>query len=158
MALAPVTACTSDDADAKQPMKSPHSPESVPTPSTTASDTAQPSVRTPPELDADETLAGRQQATTGNADFKFSEGKKGQALIIAVRCQGSGEIKVSVPTVQVSFPLDCVSGEVSTSYNQVVVGGVERSGTVSVKAPSAVKWSMTIGRGKPAQVESSGTA
>lgn len=158
VALASVAACTtSNDADAKQPGKPSRSPTSAPATATAAPGTAQPSVKTPPELDAEETLAGRQEATSGNASFKFTKGEKGQALIVAVRCQGSGEIRVAVQSVDVSFPLECVANEVSTSYNQVVVGGVEHSGTVSVAAPSTVNWSMTIGRGEPAQVESSDT-
>jgi hypothetical protein len=39
----------------------------------------------------------------------------------------------------------------------VLLHGVERSGTVSVEAPSAVRWAVTIGRGEPAQVEPAGT-
>ncbi|MFF4832530.1 hypothetical protein [Streptomyces sp. NPDC001315] len=108
----------------------------------------------PPELDDDETLAGRQSATNGNASLQFSKGRTGDALIVAVRCQGQGKIKVAVPSVHVSFPLECVAGQVSTTYNQVAVSGVDRSGTVSVTAPSAVRWSITIGRGAPAEEES----
>ncbi|MFF0855501.1 hypothetical protein ACFYVM_31300 [Streptomyces sp. NPDC003280] len=107
----------------------------------------------PPELDADETLAGRRKVTTGNASLAFSKGKKGDALIVAVRCQGAGKIKVAVRSVHVTFPLECLADQVSTTYNQVGVGGVDRSGVVSVEAPSSVRWSMTIGRGEPAPEE-----
>ncbi|GAA2455278.1 hypothetical protein GCM10010405_44150 [Streptomyces macrosporus] len=55
--------------------------------------------------------------------------------------------------VDVSFPLECLDDEVSTAYNQVGVAGVERAGTVSVEAPSTVRWSMTIGRGEAATEE-----
>lgn len=105
----------------------------------------------PPELDDGETLAGRQSATNGNATLEFSKGGRGDALIVAVRCQGQGKIKVAVPSVHVSFSLECVAGQVGTTYNQVAVSGVDRSGTVSVTAPSAVHWSVTIGRGAPAE-------
>ncbi|MDX2593241.1 hypothetical protein PV343_13485 [Streptomyces sp. WI03-4A] len=91
--------------------------------------------------------------TTGSASFTYSKGKKGDALIVAVRCQGAGKIKVAVRSVHVTFPLECVADQVSTTYNQVGVGGVDRSGVVSVEAPSSVRWSMTIGRGEPAQEE-----
>ncbi|MFF8970333.1 hypothetical protein [Streptomyces sp. NPDC014995] len=56
--------------------------------------------------------------------------------------------------VHVSFPLECLTGEISTTYNQIAVTGVDRSGNVSVHAPSSVRWSMTIGRGVPAAEES----
>ncbi|WP_235457848.1 hypothetical protein [Streptomyces olivochromogenes] len=107
----------------------------------------------PPELVDDETLVGRQKVTRGNASVAFGQGRKGDALIIAVRCQGAGKIKVAVRSVHVSFPLNCLAGEVSTTYNQVAIGGADRSGVVSVEAPSAVRWSLTIGRGAPAQEE-----
>ncbi|NGO45372.1 hypothetical protein [Streptomyces ureilyticus] len=41
----------------------------------------------------------------------------------------------------------------STTYNQVGVAGVEGKGTVSVRASSTVRWSMTIGRGEAAAEE-----
>ncbi|QQM41146.1 hypothetical protein [Streptomyces liliifuscus] len=111
-------------------------------------------------MDDSETVAGRQGETRGGGTFEFGEGEKGDALIIAVRCQGKGEIKVSVKPVNVGFPLECVDGEAgtttSTTYNQVGVAGVEKKGTVSVLAPSSVRWSMTIGRGKPAEAEALG--
>ncbi|MFH9982695.1 hypothetical protein ACH4ND_26330 [Streptomyces sp. NPDC017179] len=82
--------------------------------------TTQPSLRKPPELDPEESLAGRQKVTTGNANVPYSKGKKGDALTIAVSCQGKGKITVAVRPV-------------------------------SVEASPAVHWSMTIGRGAPAQ-------
>jgi hypothetical protein len=48
-------------------------------------------VKSPPELDDTETVAGRQGETRGGGAFEFSEGKKGDALIVAVRCQGKGD-------------------------------------------------------------------
>lgn len=109
-----------------------------------------------PELDDSETVVARHGETRGGGTFEFGEGEKGDALIIAVRCQGKGEIEVSVKPVNVGFTLECVDSEASTStstYNQVSVAGVEKKGTVSVQAPSSVRWSMTIGRGEPEQAE-----
>ncbi|WP_406100677.1 hypothetical protein OG698_00380 [Streptomyces sp. NBC_01003] len=106
-------------------------------------------MKSPPELDGTETVAGRQSGTRGGRTLEYRKGEKGQDLIIAVRCRGKGEIKVSLNPVKVSFPLKCVGGEVTTTYNQVGVAGVEKKGTVSVQAPSTVRWSMTIGRGEP---------
>ncbi|MFJ9543621.1 hypothetical protein ACIRPX_41265 [Streptomyces sp. NPDC101225] len=156
-ALFPVAACTSDPTDAKQPAPStstaqPGSATVAATPSST-----QPPVEKPPELEPDETLAGRQKATTGNASIEFSGGKKGDALIVAVRCQGKGTVKVAVRSVHVTFPLECLADQVSTTYNQLDVSGVNRSGVVSVEASSAVRWSLTVGRGTPVQEESPGT-
>ncbi|MCZ4511461.1 hypothetical protein O3Q52_25385 [Streptomyces sp. ActVer] len=119
------------------------------------------SVKSPPELDDSETVVARQGETRGAGTFGFGEGEKGDALIIAVRCQGEGEIEVSVKPVNVGFPLECVDGEASTAtstststtYNQIGVAGAEKKGTVSVLAPSSVRWSMTIGRGEPQRGE-----
>jgi hypothetical protein len=169
--LALAVACGSDRTDVASP------PEPA-TPSTTAP-AASPSseqdsaphsdsdlhsdsnpVKSPPELDDSETVAGRQGETRGSGTFEFGEGEKGDALIIAVRCRGKGEIKVSVKPVNVGFPLECVDGEASTTtsttYNRIGVAGVEKKGIVSVLAPSSVRWSMTIGRGEPAQAPESG--
>ncbi|MFH8774930.1 hypothetical protein [Streptomyces sp. NPDC017958] len=91
--------------------------------------------------------------TTGSASISFNKGKKGDALIVAVSCQGTGKIKVAVQSVHASFPLECLADQVSTTYNQLAISGVDRSGVVSVEAPSSVHWSMTIGRGEPPQEE-----
>ncbi|MFE4683000.1 hypothetical protein ACFRNJ_19515 [Streptomyces sp. NPDC056721] len=107
------------------------------------------SVKSPPELDGTETVAGRQSGTRGGRILEYRKGQKGQDLIVAVRCQGKGEIKVSLNPVKAGFSLKCVDGEVTTNYNQVGVTGVEKKGTVSVQAPSTVRWSLTIGRGEP---------
>ncbi|MFI2906957.1 hypothetical protein ACG2OD_01625 [Streptomyces sp. PDY-4] len=37
-------------------------------------------------------------------------------------------MKVAVKTVNVSFPLECLAGETTTTYNQVGVSGVEKPG------------------------------
>ncbi|WP_158691052.1 hypothetical protein [Streptomyces sp. 351MFTsu5.1] len=110
-------------------------------------------MQTPPELDVSETLAGRQEMISGGASLAFSKGRKGQTLIIAVRCQGEGKIKVAVRSVHVSFSQPCVADESSTVQNEVALPGADRGGVVSVEAPSAVRWSMTIGHGAPVQEE-----
>ncbi|MCF1595583.1 hypothetical protein [Streptomyces muensis] len=153
VSLSLLTACTSGDTGGKKTADSNHASPTDQSVATTSPHTTSPSGQVPPELDADETLAGRQNPTSGNASVAYKEGKKGDALIVAVRCQGQGEIKVSVPSVHVSFPLECLANEVSTTYNQLAVSGVDRSGTVSVAAPSPIRWSMTIGRGVPTKEE-----
>ena len=92
----------------------------------------------------------------GNAGIEFSKGRKGDALIVAVRCRGKGTMNVAVQSVHVSFTQKCLATETSTTYNQVKVAGVDHSGVVSVEAPSAVRWSLTVGRGRPGQEEPPG--
>ncbi|MFE2703230.1 hypothetical protein ACFXI6_10055 [Streptomyces mirabilis] len=118
--------------------------------------TTQLSLRKPPELDPDTSLAGRQKVTVGSASVPYRKGKKGDALTIAVSCQGKGEITVAVQPVHVSFPLECGAHQASTISNQFALPGAERSGVVSVEASPAVHWAMTIGRGAPVQAEPPG--
>lgn len=153
--IAAVIGCTPDSSEGDRsassaPARSDSSSGETAAPSAAASP-SQHSVTQAPELDGDETLAARQGATTGGRTIGFSKGKKGDALIVAVSCEGAGNIKVILKSVDVEFPLECLKGEVTTTYNQVGVRGVERAGTISVQASSTVRWSMTIGRGEAAQ-------
>ncbi|MGW3115429.1 hypothetical protein [Streptomyces sp. NPDC001091] len=153
----PVASCSVGRSDVEQPAGSAQPP--VPgSASVTAAPSTDSPVRRPPELDAGETLAGRRMVTTGNAEVEFAEGGKGDALIVAVRCQGEGTVEVAVRPVHVSFPVECLAGEVSTVYQQVAVSGVSRAGVVSVEAPTAVRWSLTVGRGAPDEEESPGAS
>ncbi|MEV7200605.1 hypothetical protein [Streptomyces griseoluteus] len=152
--LCPVTACSAHRSDGKQPVRTGHRAASR-SATAAAPHGGRPSVQKPPELSAGETLAGRQKVTTGNAEIGFAGGEKGDALIVAVRCQGAGVVKVAVRPVRVSFPLKCLVGKASTIYNQIAVSGANRDGTVSVEAPSGVHWSLTVGRGAPAEEEPS---
>ncbi|WP_234439841.1 hypothetical protein [Streptomyces bicolor] len=90
-----------------------------------------------------------QSGSSGSRSLGFGKGDEGDALIVAVRCQGKGTIKVTVRPADVNFPLECLEGEVSAIHNQFTVSGVEDKGTVSVEAPTTVRWSMTVGRGEP---------
>ncbi|MEU2600365.1 hypothetical protein ABZ669_24855 [Streptomyces hirsutus] len=150
----PVAACTTDHPDTRQATQPLHSSSSSPATATAAPITTQPSAQKPPELDEGETFAGRQEVTSGNASIAYSKGRKGDALIVAVRCQGEGKIDVVVRPVHASFSQPCVADKISTIYNQVALTGADRGGVVSVEAPSAVRWSMTIGHGAPVQEES----
>ncbi|MET7450369.1 hypothetical protein ABZT03_00460 [Streptomyces sp. NPDC005574] len=118
-------------------------------PAASGSSTPAPTLREAPAIDADETLAGRQDPTNGNANFSFRRGKKGDAVTFDVRCLGTGRMKVR-SFIGISFALDCVAGEVSSVFDQFDVTGVDRSGRVSVVAPPTVRWAMTVGRGAPA--------
>ncbi|MEV5800573.1 hypothetical protein [Streptomyces collinus] len=118
-------------------------------PATTAPEgtsAAHPLFHRAPELDSNEILAGRQEPITGSASFAFAGGRKGDTLILAVRCQGQGRVEVTVRPVHVAFPLRCPAARADTIYHQVRVTGTARSGTASVRASSTVRWSMTIGR------------
>jgi hypothetical protein len=156
-ALLSTAACTTDDPEEARPVpqsRGPVKPSGAP--DTTAPSAAEPSLRKPPEVEPDTSVAGRQEVTAGNASVPYRSGKKGDALTIAVSCQGDGKITVVVQPVHVSFPVQCAAPQVATFSNKVAVSGTERGGAVSVEASSAVRWSMTIGRGAPAEAEPPG--
>lgn len=148
-----LAACTSDHSDTRQAPQPRRSPSPGAATATAAPNTVRPFVLKPPKLDADETLAGRQEMTSGNASVAYSKGRKGDALIVAVSCQGEGKIKVVVRSAHVSFSQLCVADKNSTNYNQVDLTGADRNGVASVEAPSAVRWSLTIGHGAAVQEE-----
>lgn len=156
-ALLSIAACTASQAE--QAGRSTPTPGPVTPGGATAATgpgAAEPSLRKPPELEPDTSLAGRQEVTTGNARVPYRSGKKGDALTVAVSCQGEGKITVVVRPVHASFPLQCAAPRIATISNQFAVSGAERGGAVSVEASSAVHWSMTIGRGAPAEAEPEG--
>ncbi|MGW1986307.1 hypothetical protein ACWCPJ_28255 [Streptomyces collinus] len=126
-------------------------PTTTPTAPTapTGTSAARPLFRRAPELDPDDILAGRQEPITGSASFAYTGGRKGDTLILAVRCQGEGGVEVTVHAVHVSFPLRCPADRADTVRHEVRVTGTARGGTASVQAPSTVRWSMTIGRTRP---------
>ncbi|MFI8952603.1 hypothetical protein ACIGO6_39800 [Streptomyces sp. NPDC053750] len=111
---------------------------------------------TPPALDpeAGETIAGQRGETRGNASFSYNAGTTRKALIVAVSCQGTGTIKVGVPVLGTSFPLECSTEEPAVTYNQLVMNAAHKAGTVTVTAPSTVTWAVTVGRGNAAEEES----
>ncbi|MFI2214910.1 hypothetical protein [Streptomyces sp. NPDC020141] len=112
----------------------------APTPST------RPSALPAPKLDPTAVVAARQGETRGGRTFEFDKGRKGHALVVAVDCQGKGTLEVTVKPIGSEFPLECVDAEVSSTYNQIDIPGVETHGTISVQTTSTVRWSMTIGR------------
>ncbi|MCH0562030.1 hypothetical protein I3F54_02255 [Streptomyces sp. MUM 2J] len=73
-------------------------------------------------------------------------GIKAGALSVLVNCQGEGKLTVSVDPVGLSFPLECVDGEVSSTFNQLDLKTNRTHGTVRVNAPSRVRWAITVGR------------
>lgn len=95
----------------------------------------------------------RQNRTQGSAHLEFGKAEKGEgkALTVAVNCEGKGTIEVVLRPMDASFPMDCLDGEVTSIGNQFAIDDAERAGTVSVTATSGVRWSLSIGRGEPAE-------
>lgn len=116
------------------------------------------SVDRAPDLDMADRVVLRQDGTRGSASLEFGKAKKGdgETVTIAVQCEGKGRIEVVLRSMGTSFPLDCVDGEVTDIYNQFTLAGADRAGTVSVTASSNVRWSLSVGRGEPAEQDLGG--
>ncbi|MEU5090645.1 hypothetical protein [Streptomyces sp. NPDC021356] len=69
-----------------------------------------------------------------------------QPLSVMVNCQGKGTLTVEVRPMRLSFPLECVAGEVSSTYNELKLKKSRDQGVVYVTAPSSVRWSLTVGQ------------
>jgi hypothetical protein len=141
--------CTGDQGHAKS------SPDMSPARST-ASPTASPSsgraehvpgetVTKAPVLPGGEVVAQAANAT-GNREIEIQGGIKPGELSVLVNCQGKGTLTVAVEPVGLSFPLECVDGEVSSTLNKLGLKRSREHGTVKVTAPSQVHWALTVGR------------
>lgn len=127
------------------------SKQSKPTPSATPSkDKARPehipgeSVSEAPKLPEGKALA-EIAAAKGNQNVPLGRVAAGP-LSVLVNCQGKGTLKITVQPMGMNFPLDCVDGEVSSTYNELGLKKSRPEGTVTVTAPSAVRWSLTVGQ------------
>lgn len=83
---------------------------------------------------------------SGNREVALRGGIPAGTLSILVNCQGRGTLTVSGEPVGMSFPLECVEGEVSGTLNQLSQKRARDHGTVHVAAPSGVRWALTVGR------------
>lgn len=102
------------------------------------------SVTEAPRLPEGEALAEVATAK-GNQEVPLRRIAKGP-LSVLVNCQGKGTLKVTVKPMGMSFPLECVDGEVSSTYNELGLKKARPKGTVTVEAASTVRWSLTIGQ------------
>lgn len=100
----------------------------------------------------------RHHRTQGSAHLEFAKARKGEgnALTVAVSCEGKGTIEVRLRPGGISFPMDCLDNEVTTIENQFTGDDSNRAGTVSVTAPSGVRWSLSLGRGEPTEQDLDG--
>ncbi|MYQ52535.1 hypothetical protein GTW41_15040 [Streptomyces sp. SID4941] len=64
-------------------------------------------------------------------------------LAVQVNCQGEGTLHVTVKPVGLSFPLECVDEEVSSTYNEIRLKRARSEGSIQVTAPSTVLWALT---------------
>ncbi|MFJ7154403.1 hypothetical protein ACIQUQ_05640 [Streptomyces sp. NPDC101118] len=67
-------------------------------------------------------------------------------LGIQVNCQGKGTLTVLITAVGLSFPLQCVDGQVRSTYNEIHLKSARGDSAVEVTAPSTTTWALTVER------------
>lgn len=141
--LAAAVGCTSE-ADA------PERPASSPTATTAGSSPAprQSTPVTPPQLGS---TAGAHGPARGNAAFRYAAGARGEALTVAVSCQGDGTLRIRIPVLGAAFPVECGTGESDATGAGFDLPAAHRAGTVHVTAPPGVTWAVAVGRGESAE-------
>ena len=80
----------------------------------------------------------------GNAELPLAKAIGIGSVAIQVNCQGKGTLKVDLRPVGLSFPLECVDGEVSSTYNEIQLKRARSEGSVRITAPSTVSWALTV--------------
>ncbi|MEW2087200.1 hypothetical protein [Streptomyces sp. NPDC005283] len=80
----------------------------------------------------------------GNAVLPLDDKIDAGALAIQVNCQGKGTLTVSVDPIGLSFPLECIDHEVSSTYNEINLKRARSEGSVRITAPSMVRWALTV--------------
>ncbi|MFE9133570.1 hypothetical protein [Streptomyces sp. NPDC007355] len=83
---------------------------------------------------------------TGSRQVPLEGGVKKGPLGIMVKCLGQGTLKVTFEPAGLAFPLECGAGEVSATYNQIVLKQDRSSAHIQVTAPGSVRWAMTVGQ------------
>ncbi|MFD8734806.1 hypothetical protein ACFV06_07770 [Streptomyces sp. NPDC059618] len=84
----------------------------------------------------------------GSAEIDVPGGIGPGPLSIAVNCEGGGTLKVSVDATALSFPVHCTAGKVAGVLNRMdrPHGTRHAHATVTVTAPTGVRWSLAVGR------------
>ncbi|MGP4051736.1 hypothetical protein [Streptomyces sp. 2A115] len=82
----------------------------------------------------------------GNQTVPLEGGARPGPLSIAVNCQGEGTLTVELKPVGLSFPLECVAGEVSSTYNQIALKKAREDAVLQVTAGSGVRWALSVGQ------------
>lgn len=103
------------------------------------------SVSVAPKLPGGQVLAST-ESRHGNAALAIKDSLEKGSLAIMVKCEGKGQLIVSLKPAGVRFPLECIKGEVNTTYNQIDLKRGRESASIEVAAPSSVGWALTAGQ------------
>ncbi|MFD9037450.1 hypothetical protein ACFVZA_39355 [Streptomyces bottropensis] len=165
-ALLSTGACSSDGGTGppkQQPVRTAQPSQAETDPATGSdgadeADVPEVSVDRAPDLQMADRVILRRDGTRGNASMEFGKARQGDGdtMSVGVECEGKGRIEVTLRPLHTSFSMECREGEVTGEYNQLTQDAADRAGTVSVTAPSGVRWSLSIGRGEPAEQDLDG--
>jgi hypothetical protein len=81
---------------------------------------------------------------SGNREMEIRGGLADGLLSVLVNCQGKGTLTVSVERVGLTFPLRCEDGKVNSTLNRLALKRPHAPATVTVTAPSHVRWALTV--------------
>ncbi|BBC36335.1 hypothetical protein SGFS_076290 [Streptomyces graminofaciens] len=82
----------------------------------------------------------------GSQAVEIKGGVRPGAVGIAVNCRGEGTLTVELHPVGLSFPLKCVAGEISSTYNQIDLKKAREEAWLQVTAGSGVRWALSVGQ------------
>lgn len=82
----------------------------------------------------------------GSRAVEIKGGVRPGAVGIAVNCLGEGTLTVELHPVGLSFPLKCVAGEISSTYNQIDLKKAREEAWLQVTAGSGVRWALSVGQ------------
>jgi hypothetical protein len=86
-----------------------------------------------------------QSETTGNRALALAPATAadhGRRLTLALNCRGAGFVRVAGAPGGVGFQAECEKDQVIGVQHQSATSAVRRGGTVSVQAPTGVRWSL----------------
>ncbi|MGA5069152.1 hypothetical protein ACPB9E_36255 [Streptomyces exfoliatus] len=141
-----VTACTGTENDKQTPTPSTTSakPQPTSTPSSTRGEHVEGESVTEAPKPVNGTVLLSTAGRTGNATLALGEKVGKGRLAVQVNCQGKGTLTVSVTPVGLDFPLTCVEGEVSSTYNEIHLKRPRDEAAIQIAAPSTVRWALTV--------------
>jgi hypothetical protein len=124
-------------------VKAPHAAASP----STARDPYAPSVKKVPELaSAGITVLVSGSHLKGSVIYPIpGRVRAGEALVIAVNCQGPGRLDAEVRAVGMSFSLPCEKGTVLPALNEFQMDSSHSLGALRFTAKPDVMWSFTVG-------------
>jgi hypothetical protein len=100
--------------------------------------------------DIDGKVLVKRDAAHGSQSMDLPGGLSSGTFGISVNCEGKGTLTVTLRPVNLSFPLGCIDGQVSSTYNEIALKRKHTYGTLDIHAAPSVRWSLSAGYALPA--------